>query len=199
MSGQGEDFVLSPTHNDSLEKKNWLIQVKDGKFIPAQRTNSHVKELEWEKDQYHFSQVKKHSYFGIDAPNRPIVNGGTWQNEGGLGGEFIGLFSRQCTGLCTINGRSSVQVSTRQNVGYDDIHAFTQGILSQVKDQELKNRMNEELENAKKMQYRMLSENDSVFDLETGILISGTYQRRILQGADQIPVSFEFSIAHIEV
>jgi hypothetical protein len=75
--------------------------------------------------------------------------------------------------------------------------SYVQEVLAIVRNKHLRDQIRQEFENAKKLKWRVVSESDSFFDVETGILVFRKFEKKIFQGDDVDPLSFESALTHV--
>lgn len=191
---------MSPIETNIEDDDPWTILVKNGHAVPAKKIGDQVEEIQWQTNPNQFLKFQSYMGFSIDAPSKPITQNETWTIEStSIGGEFIGRVSRECMGLFKVNDRRAVKISTKQNIGYEDVFSYIESILLQVKDKQLRDQINNELETARKMNYRMVSENESFFDTETGMLIFRKFERRLFQNNSVEAETVECSFTRVDV
>ena len=199
MGKEIDSVAVAPGKNRPFPLETWIMSMKDSTPVPMEYSNGQLVALDWNQvpDQI-LQQMNLYSGFATDAPARPLTVGDTWTVEGVLGGEFVGKVTRRYLGEFLLNGQPVIQVNTKQDMGYEDMVAQSKDILFQVKNQQLRDRLRNEIESAQNMKNRIIVENNSYFDVDTGVLAFRQYEKRIFQAGHSIPVLFETSFTTVK-
>ena len=195
-----ESVVVSPKGSQPFPLETWIMAMRNNIFVPMEFADDRLSELDWNRDSDQFSQLMS-LYAGLasDAPGRALTVGDTWTVGGLLGGEFVGSVTRHYMGKFAINGRPVFQVNTKQDVGFADLMALAEDTLPRVKNKSLRDKINNEMEPMRKMQGRIIAENTSYFDVDTGVLIFRKFEKSIFQSDRLSPVSLERSFTVVKV
>jgi len=179
------------------ENVAWACQVKDNRLMPALFRGGRFQLVDWQNQPELFASLAIYCSFGVNGSPQSLKVGESWQHEEPFGSNFIGKVASTFAGLFELDNKQVFKIITKQSVNFGNVFPVLQDIISQVVDSSARNRLRNEIENARREEVWSESAVEAYFDSKTCLLEYGIYSKKLFSGKQSDMVSCDIKFIRV--